>query len=90
MSGLFDFLQNPFIIPIIIIGFLAILGLLHKSGKMRRIAKIAAWILFFWLWIVLVENVIMPSSGIPMTSMDYTYVNLFLTSIPFLIFIVKA
>ena len=82
MNPFFELFSSPFIIPMICIGFIAILSLFYKTEKMRIIGRLCLKIFLIWLWFVIVDNGIMPATGLDPGSPDYSCLRLFLYIIP--------
>lgn len=78
-----DFTDSPFLIPLIIIGFLAILGAFYKSKTFRSLGIMAFYVLFFMIWVSIVQYVIMPATNLE--GYDYMFLQLLLQSIPFIL-----
>ncbi|MHA1425849.1 MAG: hypothetical protein ACTSQI_07660 [Candidatus Helarchaeota archaeon] len=82
MTGIVDIFGDPFIIPIVLIGLLAIMGAFYKSKKMRALGKFCGYMLFFYLWFIMVDCIIMPNVGT-----DSEYLRWILYSIPLFVFL---
>ena len=89
MDWLGDLFNSPYTIIMIMVGVLAVLTILAKSTKARKLGKFCGWILVFCIWLMVVDKGIMPVTGLDPISADYQSLRSLLSAVPFIIFILK-
>ena len=80
-----DIFSSPYTIIIIMIAVIAILSLLVKSEKAKRVGVLCGWIIVLFIYFILIDNAIMPATGYAPDSANYQSLRAILCIIPFLI-----
>lgn len=89
MDWLGDLVNSPYTLILILIGVIALLTILAKSTKARKLGKFCGWILVFCIWLMLVDKAIMPATGLDPIGADYQSLRSLLSALPFVIFLLR-
>ena len=85
--GLFD---SPFYIVLICICVFGALTLLKKSWRAEKVGKICIWAIFFIIYFVIVDQIILPNSGFPADSANYSGLQICLFLVPLFLYAWKG
>lgn len=89
MDWLGDLFSSPWLLILICMGILAVLAIMAKSVKARKIGKFCGVMLLFCIWIQIVNAAIMPASGLTPNSSNYDALRSLLSAIPLVYFLWK-
>lgn len=89
MEFLGDLFSSPYLLILICMGILAVLAIMAKSVKARKIGKFCGVILLFCIWIEIVNSGIMPYSGLTPNTTNYDALRSLLSAIPLVYFLWK-